>query len=144
MWHVLPVLASFVIFKTTLQEYDNEKDSGQQIIGSLDGIPDNFRRIFFMVATICNKSMKDLINRVSAETGLSRKKAQEAVNAVFAEISDTLEENGAVNVPGFGKFENTERKERKGINPATKEKIVIPATKTPRFKPSSKLKEKIR
>ena len=51
-----------------------------------------------MVNTICNKSVKDLVNRVCAETGLSRKKAQEAVAAVFAEISDTLEENGAVNV----------------------------------------------
>ncbi|WP_102342355.1 HU family DNA-binding protein [Galactobacillus timonensis] len=97
-----------------------------------------------MVNTICNKSVKDLVNRVCAETGLSRKKAQEAVAAVFAEISDILEENGAVNVPGFGKFENTERKERTGINPATREKILIPAAKTPRFKPSSKLKEKIK
>ena len=43
----------------------------------------------------------------------------------------------------FGTFQITERKERKGINPITKEVINIPASKVVKFKPAKKLKEQV-
>lgn len=45
---------------------------------------------------------------------------------------------------GFGKFEVTERSARTGINPATKEKIEIPASKSVKFKPSKALKDQVK
>ena len=44
-------------------------------------------------------------------------------------------------LPGYGRFYLKQMKERMGINPVTKEKIVIPAKKRIRFKPYKHLKD---
>ena len=51
---------------------------------------------------------------------------------------------GKVDISGFGKFEVKTRAERVGINPATKEKITVPASKTPGFKASKSLKDAVK
>ena len=71
-------------------------------------------------------------------------KVAEAVNAVFAAISETLKDGGEVSVSGFGKFEVSERAARQGVNPATGEKIQIAASKAPKFKPAKALKEAVK
>ena len=45
---------------------------------------------------------------------------------------------------GFGKFEVKQREEREGVNPKTKERITIAASKSPVFKPSKLLKEAVK
>lgn len=42
---------------------------------------------------------------------------------------------------GFGKFTVAERAARSGFNPATKEKIEIPASRAVKFKPAKALKD---
>lgn len=54
-----------------------------------------------------------------------------------------LSEGKTVDLAGFGKFEITERKAREGINPLTKEKIQIEASKSVKFKISKALKEAV-
>ncbi|MBQ8613208.1 MAG: HU family DNA-binding protein, partial [Ruminiclostridium sp.] len=44
---------------------------------------------------------------------------------------------------GFGTFEVRERKAREGINPQTKKKISIAATKVPAFKAGRALKDAV-
>lgn len=46
----------------------------------------------------------------------------------------------SITIVGFGTFEVRARSERKGINPATKEEIIIPASVTPVFKAGQVLK----
>ena len=72
---------------------------------------------------------------------MTKKAASEAVEAVFATISETLANEEKVTIVGFGTFEVRERKARKGVNPATKEEIMIPATKVPAFRPGKSLRE---
>ncbi len=96
-----------------------------------------------MEKTILIKSKKDLVTRVSNETGLSKTAATVAVNAVFQEILETLSDEGEISVAGFGKFEVVTRAARTGINPLTKEKIEIPEQKTVRFKASKVLKDSV-
>ena len=45
---------------------------------------------------------------------------------------------------GFGKFSISERAARTGINPATKEKIEIAASKSVKFKASKALKDAVK
>lgn len=61
-------------------------------------------------------------------------KAPAAVNAVLEVIAEALKKGENVAIPGFGTFSVKERAERKGINPLTKEPIVIPARKAVAFK----------
>lgn len=65
------------------------------------------------------------------------------VNTLLTTIVDTLESHETVDIGGFGKFEVKERSERQGINPATGEKITIPASQVVKFKPAKALKDKV-
>lgn len=86
----------------------------------------------------------ELIAAVAEKSGMTKKTAGEAVDAVLATISDALATGDKVTLIGFGTFEVRERKERKGVNPATKEEITIPAAKVPAFKPGKGLKDQIK
>ena len=63
---------------------------------------------------------------------------------VFGAIKDVLVSGDEVSIPGFGKFSIVTRKARSGINPRTKEKISIDATKAPKFSAAKALKESIK
>lgn len=60
------------------------------------------------------------------------------VDAVLAAIVDAVKNGETVAIPGFGTFSVVERAARKGINPATKQTIEIPAKKAVKFKAGSK------
>lgn len=80
-----------------------------------------------------------LIDEVVKFTGLKKKDTELAVNAVFAKIEEALKTEGKVQIVGFGTLEVKERAERKGINPATREEITIPAAKRLNFTASKSL-----
>ena len=85
----------------------------------------------------------ELINAVAQKTGLSKKDSEKAVVAVIDSISETLAAGEKVALVGFGTFEVKERAAREGINPRTKEKIEIPASKVVKFRPGKLLKDAI-
>ncbi len=87
---------------------------------------------------------KSLIELVAEKQGLTKKAATEIYDLVVEEMTKTLKKGGTVDVPGFGKFVVKKRKARTGINPTTKEKIKIPASKVPGFKPAKALKEVVK
>ena len=82
----------------------------------------------------------ELVAAVAQKAELSKKDAEKAVAAVTAAITDALCAGDKVQLVGFGTFEVRARSERKGINPATKEEIIIPASVTPVFKAGQVLK----
>lgn len=86
-----------------------------------------------------NKS--ELTSAIAQKTGLSKKNSEAALNAFISTVSDALKAGDKVVLVGFGTFDVRERKARDGINPSTKEKIRIPASKAPAFKAGKVLKE---
>ena len=70
---------------------------------------------------------KALVDIVANQMGMTKKAAGETVDLIFDEITSTLK-----------------RAERTGINPATKEKITVPATKVPGFKAAKALKDAVK
>lgn len=86
---------------------------------------------------------KDFIASVSEKTGFTKKDSEAAVNAFIDIITSELAAGGSVQFTGFGTFEVRARKEKTCIVPQTKEKVVVPATKTPAFKPGKALKEAV-
>ncbi|MEG0077523.1 HU family DNA-binding protein [Anaerorhabdus sp.] len=87
------------------------------------------------------KTKKIFAEELAGELGLTKKDATEAVNFLFAQMTKTLKKGGTVDINGFGKFTVKKRAARTGINPLTKEKIKIKATKVPAFKASKTLKD---
>jgi len=66
--------------------------------------------------------------------------AESALNVVIAAIKAGVKKNKKLQLIGFGTFSVVERKARLGINPKTKEKIKIKASKVVKFKPGSDFK----
>ncbi len=85
----------------------------------------------------------ELVAAVAEKAGLSKKDADKAVAAVIDAIVDTLKAGDKVQLVGFGTFEVKARAARTGINPLTKEKINIAASKAPAFKAGKALKDAI-
>ena len=85
----------------------------------------------------------ELVAAVAEETKLSKKDSQKAVNAVLETITNELEKGEKVTLVGFGTFEVRNRAQRQGRNPATKETITIPASKSPAFKAGKGLKDRV-
>lgn len=85
----------------------------------------------------------DLIAEVAAATGLSKKQAEDVLEAGIDAIKKAVKKEGTFRYPGFGTFSVKERKARIGINPRTQEKIKIKKSKSIGFKPSAQWKEKL-
>jgi len=86
-----------------------------------------------------------LVEAVQSKTGAETKRAaQEMVDAVFDTIASALSKGEEVAIAGFGSFKVAERSARTGVNPKTGEKISIPATKVPKFKPAKALKDAVK
>jgi len=83
---------------------------------------------------------KDLVEVVAEKTGLTKRAASEAVEAMLGAITGALRSGDSVLLTGFGKFEVRNRAARTGINPKTMAKITLPATKVPAFKAGKALK----
>ena len=86
----------------------------------------------------------EFIDEVATRTGLSKKDAGAAVDAVLGTISDTLKKGGDVAFTGFGKFHVTHRNARMGVNPRNpSEKVHISAANVPKFSAGSQLKKAV-
>ena len=86
----------------------------------------------------------ELIEQVASQTGLAKRTAREAVDAVVSAISDCLARGEKVTLVGFGTFGVRQRKARTGRNPQTGATIQIPAKKVPKFVPGKNLKNKVK
>ena len=85
----------------------------------------------------------DLVNVVVAESGLKKKEAEAAVNAMTEAIAEALKAGDKVQLIGFGTFDVKESAAREGRNPRTGETITIAASKRPVFSAGSALKNAI-
>jgi DNA-binding protein HU-beta len=86
----------------------------------------------------------EFIDKVAAQSGLSKKDAGTAVDAVISSIEDALRGGEEVSFTGFGKFHVAQRGAREGRNPRTGETMTIAASKVPRFTAGSGLKKVVR
>ncbi len=84
---------------------------------------------------------KELIDKISSETELSKADVGRTLNSCIDNISKTLKKGESVTLTGFGTFAVSKRKARTGKNPQTGEPLKIPARKVATFKAGKTLKE---
>ena len=85
---------------------------------------------------------QDFIKAVATKSGLSQDAVTKALTSMIDTITAELKKDGEVNITGFGAWKVSQRAARNGVK--TKQKMVIPATKTPVFRAGKTLKEAIR
>ena len=79
----------------------------------------------------------ELIEQITLRSTLSKKQAQEALNAIIEITGDVLVKGEDLQLLGLGTFRVSDRSERLGRNPRTGETIVIPASKKVSFRAAS-------
>ena len=82
----------------------------------------------------------DVVDSVAHKTGMTKKDAGAAVEAVLDVITGALQSGEVVTFTGFGKFSASRRAERQGVNPRTGERVTIKAANVPKFSAGSQLK----
>lgn len=85
----------------------------------------------------------DIVDRIHAVTGLSRKEAQELTESLFSIIKSSLETGENIKISGFGNFVVKQKADRKGRNPQTGEEMTITARQIVTFRPSILLRQAV-
>ena len=86
-----------------------------------------------------NKS--EFIRKFADKQGVTIKEAESAFNAFVETLTDCLKSGEYVHVSGFATFDLKDKAARDGVNPKTKERIVIEGCKTPVVKFSKAFKD---
>ena len=86
----------------------------------------------------------ELVEQIAQKADLSRRDAEQAIEAALTTIEEQLAKGGEINITGFGKFHVAQRGARQGRNPQTGAPIQIAASKVPRFSAGSKLKQVVK
>jgi integration host factor subunit beta len=86
---------------------------------------------------------KDMAKTIAEEMGLTQIQAKEIVQKVFDGITETLLNEGRIELRNFGVFEVKKRKPRKARNPRTGEKVSVPAKLVVTFKPGREMEERV-
>lgn len=86
----------------------------------------------------------EFISAVADKTDLNKTQAAAAVDAFIDTVTESLQRGEEVQFTGFGKFSVKDRPARTGINPQTKQKIQIAASRVPKFSAGSQLKQAVK
>ena len=85
----------------------------------------------------------DIINEVVNKTGITKTKAELAVETVFESMKKALGQGERIELRGFGVFNVRPRKTGIGRNPRTGEPVDVRAKHVPFFKSGKELRERL-
>jgi DNA-binding protein HU-beta len=88
-------------------------------------------------------NQSELIAKVASISGESKKAVESVLKTAADVIAAELVEGGEVTLPGLGKITVKARAGRSGINPKTRELIVIPPKQVPHFTAAKALKDAV-
>jgi DNA-binding protein HU-beta len=87
----------------------------------------------------------ELIEKIAAKTGVSKKQSEDMIEAFQEITTDSLKAGNEVTLTGFGTFMAKTRTARGGVNPQNPtERIQIPEVIVPKFKAGKALKDALK
>jgi integration host factor subunit alpha len=86
----------------------------------------------------------DIVEYVYTKVGgISKKESAELVDSLIELMKNTLSSGENIKITGFGNFVVKHKNQRKGINPRTKDPIILPQRKVLKFKSSQILRDEL-
>jgi DNA-binding protein HU-beta len=85
----------------------------------------------------------EFIETIADKAGLSKKDANEALNAILETITDALKNGRTVSFIGFGSFSTVKRAAREARVPLTGKTVKIPERNAVKFKVGKSLKDSV-
>jgi len=87
----------------------------------------------------------ELVTKLAEKVQISKKQAEDTIEAFTDVVTETLKAGGEVTIAGFGNFSAKRRAGRMGVNPQRPtEKIQIPPVTVPKFKAGKALKDALK
>ena len=87
---------------------------------------------------------KEFTSELAERLGNTIKDTSELINSLLASMTQELEEGNMIAVQGFGSFEVKKKAERISINPASKQRMLVPPKLVLSYRPSNTLKDKFK
>lgn len=87
---------------------------------------------------------KEIVLKISEETGIKQVVVKQVVHKVFDSLLDSLIKGNKIEIRNFGVFKVKIRRKRIGRNPRTNKPVPIPGRKVVVFKPGLEMKKKIK
>ena len=87
---------------------------------------------------------KEFTSELAERRGYTIKDTSELINSLLASMTQELEEGNMIAVQGFGSFEVKKKAERISINPASKQRMLVPPKLVLSYRPSNTLKDKFK
>lgn len=87
---------------------------------------------------------KEIVKTISEKTGLTQLQIKKIVEEIFAAITDTLVEEGRVELRNFGAFQVKPRAARKARNPRTGNQVAVPEKFVVTFKPGKQMEHRVK
>jgi DNA-binding protein HU-beta len=85
----------------------------------------------------------ELVNAVAKRAGLSKGEASRAIESTFEVITQALRQGDEVKLVGFGSFLTADRAGGEARNPRTGEKVMVGASRTPKFRAGAQLRSAV-
>ena len=87
---------------------------------------------------------KEFTSELAERLGYTIKDTSELINSLLASMTQELEEGNMIAVQGFGSFEVKKKAERISINPASKQRMLVPPKLVLSYRPSNTLQDKFK
>ncbi|MDX1920313.1 MAG: HU family DNA-binding protein [Candidatus Caenarcaniphilales bacterium] len=85
----------------------------------------------------------ELIDKIAKQAKLEKTKVSAIVNSFLDVASEALSKHESITLIGFGTFKVRSRKARRGVNPQTGKKMIIPAAVVPAISFGDSLKKSV-
>ena len=87
---------------------------------------------------------KEFTSELAERLGYTIKDTSELIGSLLSSMTQELEEGNVIAVQGFGSFEVKKKAERTSINPASKQRMLVPPKLVLSYRPSNTLKDKFK
>ena len=87
---------------------------------------------------------KEFTSELAERLGYTMKDTSELMGSLLSSMTQELEEGNVIAVQGFGSFEVKKKAERISINPASKQRMLVPPKLVLSYRPSNTLKDKFK
>ena len=87
---------------------------------------------------------KEFTSELAERLGYTIKDTSELMNSLLSSMTQELEEGNVIVIQGFGSFEVKKKAERISINPASKQRMLVPPKLVLSYRPSNTLKDKFK
>ena len=87
---------------------------------------------------------KEFTSELAERLGYTIKDTSELMGSLLSSMTQALEEGNVIAVQGFGSFEVKKKAERISINPASKQRMLVPPKLVLSYRPSNTLKDKFK